>query len=194
MKISCELSKFGFEPTAFILDVFLVLGYHLASIGQTSVIILSNACGEPNEHDQMDSWKSISLAIGRSLVQIQVTLNSVDDGRPNHGNCRETQRKKKIFWTSTFCQFHFCQFCQFLFSFFHIFVLLQSIHMGTLVDNISVDPDTGEVYVACPASLAAKMNQESRDKGIGQVRSRGIGMQYKFTRFRNKRGMCCMYP
>ena len=42
--------------------------------------------------------------------------------------------------------------------------------MATMVDNLSVDSDTGEVYAAGMPSLRHAFSQDTRDKGTSQVR------------------------
>lgn len=46
---------------------------------------------------------------------------------------------------------------------------VKSIHVATMVDNLSVDSDTGEVYAAGMPSVRHAFSQDTRDKGTSQV-------------------------
>ncbi|XP_072046787.1 serum paraoxonase/arylesterase 2-like [Amphiura filiformis] len=47
--------------------------------------------------------------------------------------------------------------------------LVKSIHLATAVDNLTVDPDTGDIWAACQFNLLVGASQEGRAKGSAQV-------------------------
>ncbi len=49
------------------------------------------------------------------------------------------------------------------------FWFIQSIHLATSVDNLTVDPDTGDIWAACQFNLLVGAWQEGRGRGSGQV-------------------------